>query len=157
MLTWQKATGRILPCQKTDIFPPPAFTPGHSPLLESPAHSKLAHLWTDVFFTCPMRATLAARQRHLAPTWHYRFSATPTCPASEVGLKARHTAELFFVFGLKEDLPPPDGNCSMTEVGGGGEGGKREKDGERRRKREKCLGIGRNDQTLVGTGEIRRR
>ena len=86
-------------------------------MLETPDHSKLAHLWTDVFFTCPMRATLAARHRHLAPTWYYWFTATPSCPASEVGLRARHTAELFSVFGLKEDLPPPSGNCSMTQVG----------------------------------------
>ena len=77
----------------------------------------MSAMWTDIFFACPARKVLTARQKHEAPTYTYLFDITPSCPPDEVRLGASHTAELFFVFGITENLPPPIGRCDFTPVG----------------------------------------
>ena len=79
--------------------------------------NSMADMWTDMFFACPARRVLTAREKYQAPTYSYMFEITPSCPPDEIRLRASHTAELFFVFGLTANLPPPAGDCNFTPVG----------------------------------------
>jgi carboxylesterase type B len=87
-----------------------------------PAFYAMATVITDAGYFCPVRRALEATRRAGSPAWAYNFAHDPKCiwvqgiPQQAAPLLgAAHTAEIPFVFGHTENLPSPNGTCSMSE------------------------------------------
>ncbi|KAJ4419134.1 putative secondary metabolism biosynthetic enzyme [Gnomoniopsis sp. IMI 355080] len=72
-------------------------------------------------FTCPTRRFLRQAVHNGVRVYTYMFNHTPTCPwftsipSSALSLLgSTHMAEIPFVFGGTENLPRPNGSCSLT-------------------------------------------
>ncbi|KAK4944042.1 hypothetical protein LTR10_016563 [Elasticomyces elasticus] len=80
---------------------------------------------TDASFYCPAHRALNTAVSKGIPAWTYYFDQEPNCPwfqylTQEIDelLGPTHTAEIPFVMGITQNLPPPNGTCNMnaTEV-----------------------------------------
>ena len=85
-----------------------------------PAYEAITTALSAAAYICPAGRGLAKAAEHSTPVWAYRWAhrahcpwlglPTPTLPL----LGPAHTAELPFVFGIEDGLPPPNGTCSFT-------------------------------------------
>lgn len=91
----------------------------------NPVLSAMSYVQTLSTFRCPTRRFLAASAANGVPVWTYEFNHTPSCswtkevPNRPVVLELlgpAHTSEIPFVFGVVENLPPPDGTCNLTSA-----------------------------------------
>jgi carboxylesterase type B len=88
-----------------------------------PAFYAMVEVFTDYNYLCPLyRALLNANKRNV-PVWTYSWGQEPTCPwYAPIGsnptilklLNATHTSELPFVFANTDNLPLPNGTCSLN-------------------------------------------
>ena len=92
-----------------------------TPLPIMPAYFAMSAIVTDSSFRCPASRGATTAAANGVPVWTYEFSHVPSClwttavPASaEALVGAAHTSELPFVFGVVDNLPPPNGNCSLN-------------------------------------------
>jgi len=88
----------------------------------APVFTAINLISTLVTFRCPARRIM--RTAAPLPVWTYSFNHTLTCawypnipnnPQILALLGSTHTAELPFVFGQTTNMPPPSGNCSLTD------------------------------------------
>jgi len=95
------------------------------PLTKYPSGlATVAAVVTEFGFLCPIHRSLALATAKGVPVYAYQFNHTPSCawysnPAfANAGLRnllgATHTAEIPFVLGLTENLPPPSGSCAFS-------------------------------------------
>ena len=75
----------------------------------------------DASFRCAAHRGASRAAAKGIPVWTYNFNQTVSCPWAQ-GLPAdllpilgaAHTAEIVFAFGEVNNLPSPDGNCSLS-------------------------------------------
>ena len=86
-----------------------------------PPFFAIATVLTAASYQCPAARGLNTAAAHGVPVWAYDFAHQPQCSwqpglpdAALPLLGATHTAEIPFVFGITEHLPPPNGTCSMS-------------------------------------------
>jgi carboxylesterase type B len=89
-----------------------------------PAFYAMVEVFTDYSFKCPTQRALLNANARGVPVWAYSWGQEPTCPwYSALGstnaqflalLNATHTSELPFVFAATDNLPLPNGNCTLN-------------------------------------------
>jgi carboxylesterase type B len=91
--------------------------------LPYPIYSAMVVIATDYPYICRAYRAMATATRRGIPAYAYIWGQEPTCPwYSAIGtnkevlqlLGATHTAELPYVFNNTNNLPGPDGNCSLN-------------------------------------------
>lgn len=96
--------------------------PGFPPL---PGFFAMSYIVTDSSFRCPAYRGSMTAAANGVPVWTYEFSHPPSCqwatsvpdsPEVLALIGAAHTSELPFVFGVVDDLPRPNGNCSLNSA-----------------------------------------
>jgi carboxylesterase type B len=99
-------------------YPVSAFSAAQYPTFQA-----MSTIITDFYFKCPAYRALKGAADKNVTVFSYRFNHTPGCswlpgiPQDKQllgALGATHLAEIPFVFGVKNNLPPPTGNCSFT-------------------------------------------
>ncbi|KAI1413639.1 alpha/beta-hydrolase [Hypoxylon sp. FL1857] len=78
---------------------------------------------SEVSYQCPSYRALKTAESHSLPVWSYRFTHVPSCPwfagiESEwiPALGAAHSSEIPFVFNFTTGMPPPGGNCTLSQA-----------------------------------------
>lgn len=90
----------------------------------APGYAAMMTVLTTYSYRCAAYRGLKGAARNGMPAWTYSFSHTPSCawhqmiPHAEPILRLlgpTHSAELPFVFNLTTHMPPPDGNCHLSD------------------------------------------
>lgn len=89
-----------------------------------PGYAAMTTVLTAYSYRCAAYRGLMGAVRNGVPAWTYSFSHTPSCawhpmiPNAKPMLRLlgpTHSAELPFVFNLTTHMPPPDGECRLSE------------------------------------------
>ena len=88
-----------------------------------PGYAAMMMVLTAYSYRCAAYRGLKGAARNGVPAWTYSFSHTPSCAWYQMIPDAKpilsllgptHTAELPFVFNLTTRMPPPDGECHLS-------------------------------------------
>ncbi|RYO76957.1 hypothetical protein DL764_010262 [Monosporascus ibericus] len=78
------------------------------------------YIITDVSYKCPGRPALLRANEKVIPVWSYRphaqrsmLAAIPEEYSSFLG--ATYMSKIPFVFNMTHNMPPPDGDCTISE------------------------------------------
>jgi carboxylesterase type B len=88
-----------------------------------PAFTAISDVFTESSVLCQLYRGANVAVSKGIPVWIYLFSHAPSCdwetllpPAALPIVGATHSAEIPFVFGNTENLPLPNGTCSMSST-----------------------------------------
>lgn len=90
-----------------------------------PVFTAMSTVYTECKFHCTAHRALDLAVQKNIPVYTYSFGHTPSCswesaipndPTILEALGATHTSELPFVFGVVNNLPPPTGDCSLSDA-----------------------------------------